>query len=106
MTQVRRRYTTVKKGLETPTDWIVTLSWDEGKLDKAHWFEASVEAMNEETKAAYPFPKEIATYRIGEIEHTFKEYVKIDFDGDQEAALKHIQDTIYRRVHSYIERGH
>jgi hypothetical protein len=106
MTQVKRRYTTVPQGAEPPADWIVTLSWDEGKLAKAHWFEASVDAINEQTKEAYPFPREIATYRIGEIEHSFREYVKIDFDGDQEAALRHIQETIYRRVYSYIERGH
>jgi alpha-L-fucosidase len=102
MTQARRRYTTNDKS----TDWIVTVGWSEEKLNTAHWFEASVEAVNEQTGEAYPFPGEISTYRIGEIEHTFKEYVKIDFDGDQEAALKHLQDSIYRRVYSYIERGH
>jgi hypothetical protein len=85
MTQVKRRYTTNDKS----ADWI-----------------ANVDAVNEQTGVVYPFPKEIATYRIGEIEHKFSEYVKIDFDGDQEAALKHLQESIYRRVYSYIERGH
>jgi alpha-L-fucosidase len=102
MTQVKRRYTTNDKS----ADWIVTVAWDADKLRTAHWFEASVDAVNEQTGAVYAFPREIATYRIGEIEHKFSEYVKIDFDGDQEAALKHIQETIYRRVYSYIERGH
>jgi hypothetical protein len=102
MALVKRRYTTVKGG----EDWIVSVSWDDKSLEKAHWFEASVSATSEKTGAEFPFPKEIATYRIGEIEHSFREYVRLDFDGDTEAALKHLTDVIYRRIYSYIERGH
>ncbi|GAB4468638.1 MAG: hypothetical protein OHK0029_41130 [Armatimonadaceae bacterium] len=102
MTQVRRRYTTV----DGSNDWIVTVAYDERRLDSAHWFETKVSAANERTGEAYPFPPEIATYRIGEVEHTFREYVRIDWNGDQEAAIAHLLNTIYRRVYSFIERGH
>jgi hypothetical protein len=51
-------------------------------------------------------PPFIETYRIGEPERPFREIVKTDFDGDQEAALSHQFDTIFRRIYQYIERGH
>ena len=102
MAQARRRYTTV----DGSNDWIVTVTWDERGLDSAHWFETKVEAVNEKTGGKFKFPPEIRTYRIGEIEHSFREYVKIDWEGDREAAVGHLLNTIYRRVYSYIERGH
>ncbi len=102
MVQVKRRYGTVDKS----ADYIVTVSWNEEALDKAHWFESRVEAVNETTGKRFPFPPEIATYRIGEIEHSFRQYVALDWGGDREAALRHLVETIYRRVYSYIERGH
>lgn len=102
MAETRRRYTTVNG----KTDWIVTVAYDDRKLGTAHWFEARVSAKNERTNEIYPFPPEIRLYRVGEVEHTFREYVTLDFGGDTEAAIKHILDTIYRRVYSYIERGH
>jgi hypothetical protein len=77
MAQVRRRYTTV----DGKVDWIVTLSYDESALNRAHWFEAKIAARNEATGASFAFPKEIA-------------------------AMRHVSDTIFRRVYSYIERGH
>lgn len=102
MAQVKRRYTT----RDGKNDWIVTVSYDERGLSTAHWFEAKVAAVNEQTGAQYPFAPEIATYRIGEIEHTFREFVALDFGGDREAAIDHLLSTIYRRVYSFIERGH
>ena len=100
MAQTKRRYTS-SDGI----DYIVTVSWDERKLDKAHWFEAKVEAIQEGTDFSYPFPPEIATFRIGEIEHSFRQYVDIDWAGDREAAINHFLGTIYRRVYDYLERG-
>ncbi|MBC8143752.1 MAG: hypothetical protein H7Y38_20165 [Armatimonadetes bacterium] len=99
---IRRRYTTV----DGKTDWIVSATYDEAKLDTRHWFEAKIAAVNEKSGKEYPFPPEIALYRIGEIEHAFRDYVRIDFAGDREAALSHFMNTIYRRVYAYIERGH
>jgi hypothetical protein len=40
------------------------------------------------------------------VEHSFRQYVTLDWGGDREAAIRHHLDTIYRRVSSYIERGH
>jgi hypothetical protein len=102
MARVKRRYTTV----EGTTDWIVSVSYDEGALTRAHWFEAQVSASNEATGAALQLPKELATYRVGETEHPFREYIRMDWAGDTEAALAHLTNTIYRRVYAYIERGH
>lgn len=102
MPTVRRRYTTVNGR----NDWLVSASFDERALDKAHWFEAKVSAVDERTGEEFPFPPEIKTYRIGEVEHTFRDIVRIDWAGDREAALDHFLNTIYRRVYSYIERGH
>jgi len=99
---IRRRYTTV----DGKSDWIVSATYDEAKLDTRHWFEAKIAAVNEKSGKEYPFPPEIALYRIGEIEHAFRDYVRIDFGGDREAALSHFMNTIYRRVYAYIERGH
>ena len=99
---VRKRYTTV----DGKTDWIVSATYDETKLDRAHWFEAKISAKNEANGKEYPLPPEVALYRVGEIEHAFRDYVRIDFAGDREAALTHIFGTIYRRVYAYIERGH
>lgn len=102
MARVRRRYTTV----DGTNDWIVSVSYDENALKKAHWFEAQVSATNEATGEAFPFPKELATYRAGEVEHPFRDIVRIDFAGDTDAAVGHLLSTIYRRTYSYIERGH
>lgn len=102
MTQIKRRYTTVDK----KNDWIVTVAYDENALGTAHWFEANVSAENERTGEKYKFPPEIRTYRIGEIEHTFAQYVKLDFAGDREAAIDHLLGSLYRRVYAFIERGH
>lgn len=102
MAQTRRRYTTVSD----KKDWIVTVSWDERALDRAHWFEAKVEAVAEQGGEKFKFPREISTFRLGEIEHSFREYAVLDWEGDREAAINHFLDTIYRRVYSYIERGH
>jgi hypothetical protein len=101
MAQTKRRYTTT-----AGTDWVVTTTWDERVLDKAHWFEAKVEAVEEKTGRKYPFPREIRTYRIGEIEHAFRDIVRIDWEGDREAAVNHFLGTIHRRVYNFIERGH
>jgi hypothetical protein len=102
MTLAKRRYTTV----DGKDDWIVSAAYDEPGLDRAHWFEAKIAAENERTGAKYKFPPEIKTYRIGEIEHSFRQYVALDFGGDREAAVSHHLDTIFRRVYAYIERGH
>ncbi len=102
MARVKRRYTTVS-GNE---DWIVSVSYDDHTLTRVHWFEAQVGAVQEATGKTFPFPKELATYRIGETEHPFRDYIRMDWAGDTEAAIAHILDTIYRRVYAYIERGH
>jgi hypothetical protein len=102
MAQVKRRYTTA----DGKNDWIVTVAYDERGMDHAHWFEVAVSAKNERTGEAYKFPPEIRTYRIGEVEHSFRQYVALDWSGDREAAINHHLDTIYRRVYSFIERGH
>lgn len=102
MTLIKRRYTTV----DTKNDWIVTAEYDAPGLDKAHWFEAKIAAENERTGEKYKFPPEIRTYRVGEIEHTFSQFVDLDYGGDREAAIDHLMSTIYRRVYAYIERGH
>ena len=99
---IRKRYTTV----DGKNDWIVSATYDEAKLGIAHWFEARIKAVDEKSGKEYPFPPEIALYRIGEIEHTFTDYVRLDFGGDREAAITHFMNTIYRRVYAYIERGH
>ena len=101
ITQAKRRYTTV----DGKNDWIVMVAHDAKSLDTAHWFEAQVSAKNEKTGERFPFPPEIATYRVGEVEHDFRQYVALDWGGDKEAAIRHFLDTIYRRVYSYIERG-
>ncbi|MBC8102276.1 MAG: hypothetical protein H7Z41_06790 [Cytophagales bacterium] len=102
LTQIKRRYTTVDRA----TDYIIAVGWDARALDKAKWFEAHVTVTDEKTNRALKLPRELATYRIGEIEHTFREYVALDFGGDREAAIDHLTDTIYRRLHQFIERGH
>ncbi|MBC7809368.1 MAG: hypothetical protein H7145_24805 [Akkermansiaceae bacterium] len=102
MIKIRKRYTTV----DGKNDWIVSATYDETKLDTMHWFETRIKAVNEKTGKEYPLPPEIALYRIGEIEHAFRDYVKVDFGGDREAAISHFMNTIYRRVYSFIERGH
>lgn len=102
MARLKRRYTTVS-GTD---DWIVSVSYDEGALARAHWFEAQVSATNEATGASCKLPKELATYRVGETEHPFREYVRMDWAGDTEAAIAHLTNTIYRRVYAFIERGH
>jgi hypothetical protein len=102
MARVKRRYTSVS-GDE---DWIVSVSYDDHSLARAHWFEAQVGAVNEATGTAFAFPKELATYRIGETEHPFRDYVQMDWGGDTEAAVGHLVNTIYRRVYAFIERGH
>ena len=102
MARVRRRYTTV----DNQNDWIVSVSYEEATLPKNHWFEAQVSAVNEATGVIFSFPKELATYRIGEVEHSFQQIVQLDWGGDQEAATDHFLSTIYRRTYAYIERGH
>ena len=102
MATVKKRYTTAA----TSTDWIVSVTYNESTLDTAHWFETKVDAVNEKTGEKYKFPPEIRTYRIGEIEHSFREYVQIDWAGDREAAINHLLSSLYRRVYSFIERGH
>jgi hypothetical protein len=102
MARVRKRYTTIR-GNE---DWIVSVSYDDHALTRAHWFEAQVSALQEATGKPMVLPKELATYRIGETEHPFREYVRMDWGGDSEAAIAHLLTTIYRRVYAYIERGH
>lgn len=102
MAEVKRRYTTA----DGKQDWIVTVGYDERTLDTAHWFETRVSARNERTGEEYRFPPEIKTYRVGEIEHSFREIVTLDWGGDREAAIGHLLNTIYRRVYSFIERGH
>lgn len=102
MARVKRRYTTV----DGTNDWIVSVSYDEHALAKSHWFEAQIAATNEATGEAFVFPRELATYRVGEVEHPFREIIRLDFAGDTEAALNHLLSTIYRRTYSYIERGH
>jgi hypothetical protein len=102
LTQTKRRYTTVDKS----ADYIISVGWDAQTLDKARWFEAHVTATNEATGKALKLPGELSTFRIGEIEHTFREYVALDWGGDREAAINHLSNQIYRRVHQFIERGH
>jgi hypothetical protein len=102
MARVKRRYTTLQEN----RDWIVSVSYDDHALTRAHWFEASVNATDEATGKAFPLPKELATYRIGETEHPFRDYVRIDWGGDTEAAITHLLNTIYRRIYAYLERGH
>ena len=101
MAQVKRRYTTI-----AGVDWIVTATWDESALNKAHWFEAQIEAVEEKTGRKYVFPREIRTYRIGEAERPFRDWVDRDWDGDREAAIHHHLGTVFRRVYDFIERGH
>jgi hypothetical protein len=102
MTLIKKRYTTA----DGKNDWIVSCSYDEASLERVHWFEAQIAAENERTGEKYKFPPEIRTYRIGEIEHSFRQYVTLDFAGDREAAINHHLDTIFRRVYAYVERGH
>ena len=101
MAMTTRRYTTV----DGTNDWIVSVSYDEKALAASHWFKTSVSATNEKTGKRFSFPPEIATYRIGEVERTFRQLIDRDFSGDTEAALRHHLDSIYRRVYSCIEYG-
>jgi hypothetical protein len=102
MALTKRRYTSVDR----TTDYIVSASWDDAGLAKTHWFESQVVVVNEATKEKVKLPPFLATYRMGEVEHAFREYVRIDFAGDTEAAVDHILSTLYRRVYQYLERGH
>jgi len=102
MVRERRRYTTASGN----RDWIVNVDYDDSALDRVHWFEAKVTATAEDDGAVCAFPPEIATIRIGEIEHPFREIIRIDWAGDRDAALRHTLDSLYRRVYAYIERGH
>ena len=102
MAQVKRRYTSV----DGNTDWIVSVSYEEAALERAQWFEAHVSAMDEKSGKALALPPYLSTDRVGETEHRFKDYVRMDWAGDREAAIHHFLNTIYRRVYSYIERGH
>ena len=102
MAVAKRRYTTV----DGRNDWVVTASYDESGLDRAQWFEARISAENERTGEKANFPRELKTYRIGEIEHNFREFVALDWAGDRDAAVDHHLGTIFRRVYSFIERGH
>ena len=102
MTENKRRYTSV----DGKNDFIVTTGYDPAILDRAHWFEATVSVENERTGEKIKLPRELATYRIGEIEHSFKQFVTLDFGGDREAAVAHHMDTIHRRIYQFIERGH
>lgn len=101
MAATKRRYTTV----DGKDDWIVSVSYEDKALNASHWFEASVSAKNEKTGAQFAFPRELATYRIGEVERPFRQLIALDWNGDTEAALRHHLDTIYRRVYSCIEYG-
>jgi hypothetical protein len=102
MTQVRRRYTTVRDG----KDFLVTISWEESAFQSAHWFEAQVAVQQEPDGTPLKLPRELATYRVGETERPYRELVRLDFGGDREAALGHLLGTICRRVYAFIERGH
>lgn len=102
MAQTRRRYTAVDRS----EDWLVTVAWDERALDTAHWFEGRVDVVGERTGRKVALPRDLATYRVGEVERPFRDYVRLDFDGDRDAALQHLLNTIYRRIYSFIERGH
>lgn len=102
MNVTRRRYTTV----DTLTTYIVAVAQDSTALARKHWFEANITVTVESSGDLMKLPPFIETYRIGEPERPFREIVKTDFDGDQEAALSHQFDTIFRRVYQFIERGH
>ena len=102
MATVKRRYTTS----DGKNDWIVSATYDPKSFASAHWLEVQIAATNELSGADFKFPPEIRTYRVGEVEHTYRQAVALDFGGDQEAALNHHLGTIFRRVYSYIERGH
>lgn len=102
MTTVKRRYTTN----DGKNDWIVSASYDPKTFASAHWLEVAIGATHEGSGEDFKFPTEIRTFRIGEIEHTFRQAIVLDFGGDQEAAMDHHLNTIFRRVYSYIERGH
>ena len=75
-------------------------------MARKHWFEATITVTDETSGASMKLPPFIETYRIGEPERPVRDVVKTDFDGDQEAALSHQFDTIFRRVYQFIERGH
>jgi hypothetical protein len=102
MTQVRRRYTTVRDG----KDYLVSIAYNEDALESAHWFEAQVEVREEADGKPFKLPRELGTYRVGETERPYRDLIRLDFDGDREAALTHLLGTICRRVYAFIERGH
>ena len=102
MIETRRRYVNVERS----ATYIVSVSHDPSALARKHWLETSVVVTDETTLAPLSLPKHLSTYQIGDVERPFRELVLIDFDGDQEAALQHQMDTIFRRIYQYIERGH
>ena len=102
MNVTRRRYTTV----DSSTTYIVAVAQDPTALARKHWFEAKITVLDEKSGKHLPLPPFIETYRIGEPERPFRDVIRTDFDGDQEAALSHQFDTIFRRVYQFIERGH
>lgn len=102
MNVTRRRYTTV----DSSTTYIVAVAQDPTALARKHWFEAKITVQNEKSGKQLALPAFIETYRIGEPERPFRDVIRTDFDGDQEAALSHQFDTIFRRVYQFIERGH
>jgi hypothetical protein len=102
MNVTRRRYTTV----DTSATYIVAVAQDPTALARKHWFEAHITVTDEQSGKTMALPPFIETYRIGEPERPFRDVVNTDFDGDQEAALSHQFDTIFRRVYQFIERGH
>lgn len=102
MNVTRRRYTTV----DSSTTYIVAVAQDPTALARKHWFEATITVLDEKSGMQLTLPPFIQTYRIGEPERPFRDVIRTDFDGDQEAALSHQFDTIFRRVYQFIERGH
>ncbi len=100
MAQSKRRYTTV----DGTKDYIVTASFAD--VSSEHWFEVQVDVIDEGSGARLRLPAELATYRVGEIEHRFRDIVRLDFGGDPEAAVDHILATLFRRIYTFIERGH
>jgi len=102
MVRERRRYTTV----DGNRDWVVTVEWDDTAVDHAHWFESRISVRDEKSGETMVLPRELSTYRIGEIEHSVRDIIRLDWDGDRDAALSHFRHTIFRRIYSFIERGH
>ena len=84
----------------------MTMAWDENFRDKDHIFKITFKAIDQADDKAYPLPREIATYQIGDPDENLGERVKWYYENSRELLMSDYLTTAYRRACDYLERGH